>query len=155
MFASNSTILSSVAGEDNQLAAGALGIAAILTTTAVYFTLRSKGKENGFPKLRGIQLYHAWDFFYRRYDFLLSNFNRSSGKSFSFNVLHHNVIALAGEDARRVLFTTPHFDLSEGIKLLLGIVRVSLVHYRDGPLISETQGPPDRECERYRTRTRC
>ena len=127
MFASNSTILRSVASEDGQLFAGAIGVAAILTTTLVYLALRSKGNRDGFPKLRGIQLYHAWDFFYKRHDFLLSNLQQNSG-SFSFDVLHHNVTALSGEEARRVLYSSPQLDLSEGVKLLLGVVRVPLAH---------------------------
>ena len=127
MFASNSTILRSVASEDGQLFAGAVGVATILTTTVVYLALRSKGNRDGFPKLRGIQLYHAWEFFHKRYDFLLSNLQRNSG-SFSFDVLHHKVIALAGEDARRILYSSPQLDLSEGAKLLWGVVRVSLIH---------------------------
>jgi len=126
MSALNSTLLNSVAGEDNQLVAGAVGAAAILATTAVYYALNSKDKEHDFPKLRGIQLYHAWNFFQRRYDFLQSNFERNFGKSFSFNVLHHNVIALTGEDARQVFFSNQHLNFDEGYKILMGAVRVSL-----------------------------
>ena len=119
----NSTILSSVAGEDNQLVGAAVGVAAILATAA-YYTLSSRSEKHDFPKLRGIQLYHAWNFFRRRIDFLHSNYKRNSGKSFSFNVLHHKVIALAGEDARRVFFSHQHFSFGEGYKILMGSVRV-------------------------------
>jgi len=122
----NSTLLNSVAGEDNQLIACALGAAAILATTAVYRALSTKDKHHEFPKLRGIQLYHACNFFYQRDDFLQVNFKRNFGKSFSFNVLHHNVIALTGEDARRVFFSNPHLNFDEGYKILMGAVRVSL-----------------------------
>jgi len=125
MSALNS-ILNSVVGEDNQLVAGAVGVAAVLVITAVYHALGSKDKENEFPKLRGIQLYHAWSFFQRRYDFLHSNFERNLGKSFSFNVLHHNVIALAGEDARQAFYSNPHLNFSDGYKILMGAVRISL-----------------------------
>ena len=124
MSAFNSTILSSVAGEDNRLVAGAVGAAAILATTA-YYTLSSRDEEHDFPKLRGIQLYHAWNFFQRRYDFLHSNFKRNLGKSFSFNVLHHNIVALTGEDARQAFYSHPQLDFTEGYKILMGAVRVS------------------------------
>ena len=98
MYALNFTILNSVVGEDKQLVNGAVGAAAILAVTAVYYALSSKDEEHKFPKLRGIQLYHAWNFFERRYDFLQSGFKRNLGKSFSFNVLHHNAIALTGKE---------------------------------------------------------
>ena len=126
MSALNSTILNSVAGEDSRTVAGAIGAAAILATTA-YYAISSKDKEHDFPKLRGIQLYHAWNFFQRRFDFLHSNFKRNSGKSFSFNVLHHKIVALTGEDARQAFFSNPHLDPHEGFLILVGVVRVSLL----------------------------
>ena len=119
-----STVLNSITGEDNRPLAGAVGAAAVLATTAVYYALSSKDRENDFPKLRGIQLYHAWNFFRRRYDFLQSNFKRNIGKSFSFKVLHHNVVVLTGEDARQAFFSNPHVDFDEGYKILMGAVRV-------------------------------
>ena len=126
MSALNSTILTSVVGEDRQLVVGAVGAAAVLATTAVYYALGSKHKEHDFPKLRGIQLYHAWSFFQRRYDFLQSNFKRNLGRSFSFNVLHHNVIALIGDDARQAFFSNQYLNFDEGYKILMGAVSVSL-----------------------------
>jgi len=126
MSALNSTALNFVAGEDNQLVTGAVGAAAILVTTVLYYALNSRDREHNFPKLGGIQLYHAWNFFQRRNDFLQSNFKRNLGRSFSFNVLHHNVVALAGEDARRVFFSSRHLNLDEGYKILMGAVRISL-----------------------------
>jgi hypothetical protein len=125
MFALNSTVLTSVAaGEDSQLFAGAVGAAAILAATTAYYALRSKDEEHEFPKLPGIQLYHAWKFFQQRYDFLQLNLKQNLGKSFSFNVLHHNIVALGGEDARRAFFSNPHLNLGEGYKVLMGAVRV-------------------------------
>ena len=116
----NSIILNS------QLVAGAVGAAAILATTAIYYVLSSEDGENEFPKLRGIQLYHAWNFFQRRFDFLHWNFNRNPGESFSFNVLHHTVVALVGEEARQAFFSNPHLNINEGYRILMGAVRISL-----------------------------
>ena len=121
----NSRILTPVVGEDNQLVAGVIGVAAILATTAAYYAFRSEDKEDEFPKLRGIQLYHAWNFFRRRYDFFRSNFERNPGKGFSFNVLHHNIIALTGEDARQAFFSNAHLNPNQGYRILVGTVRVS------------------------------
>jgi len=110
----------------NQLVAGVIGAAAILATTSAYYALSPEDVDRGFPKLRGVQLYHAWNFFQRRFDFLHSNFKRNLGKSFSFNVLHHTVVALAGEEARQAFFSNPHLNINEGYKILMGAVRVSL-----------------------------
>ena len=128
MSALNSTVLISVASEDSQLVVGAASAAAILATTAAYYyyAFSSRAKEYNFPKLRGIQIYHAWNFFQRRFDFLHSNFTRNFGKSFSFNVLHHNVVALTGENARQAFYSDPHLNINEGYKILMGAVRVSL-----------------------------
>lgn len=127
MSALNSTILNSVTDKDNQLITGAVGAATIIATTAVHYALSSKDNGHGFPKLRGIQLYHAWNFFHRRYDFLQSNFKRNLGKGFYFNALSYNIVALTGEDARRAFFSDPHLNLDEVYKILTGAVRVSLV----------------------------
>ena len=121
----NSTVLDFVGGEDNRFVAGAVGVAAVLATTAAYYTLCSNDKGDDFPKLPGIQLYHAWKFFRRRHDFLQSGFKRNPGDGFSFNVLHHNVVALAGEDARRLFFSSPDLNIDEGYGILGGAVRVS------------------------------
>ena len=120
MYALGSTML------NHDLAAGTVGVAVILATTAAYYAFSSNDREHEFPKLRGVQIYHAWNFFQRRYDFLHSNFERNFGKSFSFNVLHHNIIALIGDDARQAFFSNPHINLNEGYKILVGAVRVYL-----------------------------
>ena len=126
MFVLNPTVLNFIGVEDNPIVAGAVGVAAVLATTAAYYALSSKDKDHDFPRLRGIQLYHAWNFFQRRHDFLQSNFKRNLGRSFSFNVLHHNIVAVVGEDARRIFFSHPDFDLDEGYRILGGAVNISL-----------------------------
>ena len=141
MSALNSTIANSVAVGDNRLVVGVISTAAILAIAAVYYTLSSKDRGREFPRLRGIQLYHAWNFFRRRHDFLYSNFERNSGKSFSFSILHHNVIALAGDDARRVFYSNPHLSVSEGYKILTGAVSVSLSRQPNKLLISVISDP--------------
>ena len=122
----SSTILNFAPGEENRLAAGAVGAAAILATTAVYYALGPKDKEHEFPKLRGIQIYHAWNFFQRRFDFVHSNFKRNPGNGFSFNVLHHHIVVLTGEDGRRAFYSNQHLDFEGGYKILQGSVRVSV-----------------------------
>lgn len=156
MAAFNSTIFHSVPGEGNQFLAGAFGIAAILATTAVYYAFGSRGKEHEFPRLSGIQPYHAWNFFKCRYDFLKSSYERNSGKGFYFNILQHKIIALTGEDARQVFFGSPHLNVDEGYKILMGAVSISLAMHLNGLLISKIPGSPDeqRDCGNRRTRGR-
>ena len=126
MSALNSTILNFVASEDNQLAAATFGGAALLAATFVYYCLGSKDGDRAFPKLPGIQLFHAWNFFQQRHDFLEASFNQNSGRGFSFHVLRHKVVALTGEDARRVFYSDARMDIAEGGKLLMGVVGVTL-----------------------------
>lgn len=146
MSALNSTILGSVVGEDNQLVTGAIGAAAILAATTAYYVLSSKGEDHDFPRLRGVQLYHAWNFFERRYDFLQSGFKRNLGKSFSFNVLHHNVIALTGEDARQAFYSNGQLHFDEGYKILMGSVRVPLSQWSNILLILAIPGAACQRC---------
>ena len=117
------------ASENNQLvtAGVGLGVAALFVTTTIYYSFGFKARENDFPKLPGIQLYHAWNFFQRRQNFINSNFERNSGQSFSFDAGHHRVIALAGEDARHAFYSDPSMDLSAGFKILKGAVRIVLL----------------------------
>ena len=152
MSAFNSTLLHSVAGEDSQLFASVVGVAAILATTAVLYALSSgKGKENEFPKLGGLQPYHAWNFFQRRYDFLKSGYERSSGKSFYFKILHNKIIALSGEDARQMFFSNSHLSVDEGYKILMGAVRLSpsLVAARRSLMAMKHTflGSPNEQCQ--------
>lgn len=126
MSALNSTFLHSVAGEDNQLVASIFGIAAVLATTLILYSLgyAGKTKEHEFPKLPGIQSYHAWNFFRQRHDFLRSGYKQNSGKSFYFKVLTNKIIALSGEDARQIFFSNSHLSVDEGYKILMGAVRI-------------------------------
>ena len=140
MTAHSATILRSVTDENNQLVAAAVCTAAILAATALYWVLGSKSEEHEFPRLRGIQLYHAWNFFQRRHDFLQSNFKRNLGQSFSFNFLNHKVIALTGEGARQLFYSHPYLNIDDGYKLLVGAVRVSLMQQPSRPLIRPALG---------------
>ena len=123
MSALNSTILQSLSDKDSQLIAGAVGLAAALAAAAVYYTFGFKARHD-FPKLPGVQLYHAWNFFRARYDFLTFNVKLNRG-GFSFNILHHNMVVLTGDEARQMFLSNPHLSMSQGYMILLGIVSVS------------------------------
>ena len=117
------------ASQDNQLvtAVFGFGVAALLATTVIHYFLSFRDGKGDFPKLPGIQFYHAWNFFRNRQDFIHSNLERNSGQSFSFDVGHHKVIALTGEEARRKFYSDPRMDLSAGFRILSGKVRISFV----------------------------
>ncbi|KAF9789659.1 cytochrome P450 [Thelephora terrestris] len=121
----NTAIFQSITGGDNQLVAVVVGAATILATAAVCYALTSKDQEHEFPNLRGVQFYHAWNFFQRRYDFIQSNLQRNPGKSFSFNVHHNKIIVLTGEEARKSFYSNVRFSLHHGYTILGGISPVS------------------------------
>ena len=125
MSALNSTILHSLADIDNRLVAGAVGLAVAFTTVTVYYTFGFKERHD-FPKLPGIQLYHARNFLRGRHDFLMFNMQRNPG-GFSFDILHHNVVALAGKEARQMFLSNPHLSMDQGYRILMGTVRVYLL----------------------------
>ena len=120
MSALNSTILHFLSDKDSQLVAGAVSLAAALTAAAVYYTFGFRERHD-FPKLPGIQLYHAWNFFQKRYEFLTSNTLRNPG-GFSFKILHHTVVGLTGEEARQVFLSNPHLNMDQGYTILMGTV---------------------------------
>ena len=122
----NSTFLHSVAGEDGQHVASAVGVTAVLATAVVYYVLNSKDGRKEFQKLGGIQLCHGWNFFRRRYDFIFSQLQQNPGRSFAFNLLHHRVIVLTGEDGRQAFYSNPHLSFQEGYNILSGVVRALL-----------------------------
>jgi hypothetical protein len=105
-----------------------------------YYYKRSD-KYGGIHSLPGIPIMTASMFFNKQFDFLSSHFKHHG--FFQFRVLHvriskrtssaditdstlllkqHKVVAISGDEARRVFFGDHHLDFSEGYKILLGIV---------------------------------
>ncbi|KAG6918625.1 hypothetical protein DXG01_013036 [Tephrocybe rancida] len=94
-----------------------LGIT-ILSLVAWKFTPGTIRKAN--LDLHGPPIYHTWLFFKKRYDFIWGNFRRNGRKMFRFRVLHHSVVALTGEEARKIFFSDQSMRLGEGYRLLVG-----------------------------------
>ncbi|EIN08262.1 hypothetical protein PUNSTDRAFT_143902 [Punctularia strigosozonata HHB-11173 SS5] len=67
-----------------------------------------------------LPLVTAWTFFSKRYDFLMSSFRETGSNIFKFNVLHHQVVALQGEEGRKVFFNDKSLDFTEGYRILMG-----------------------------------
>lgn len=67
------------------------------------------------PKLiRGWPIVGSWDFWSRRVDFHTENSSRSKSGSFTYFVGPMPVIALSGEQGRRVFFDSHRLDLGKG-----------------------------------------
>jgi sterol 14-demethylase len=104
------------------------------------FALRPT-KSDKIRDLRGIPVVTAWGFFTKRFDFIQRHLKKSGGKMFRFRVLQasskftkilisfttanllsfqHRVIAVTGEQARKVFYNDQSLDLTEGYKILMG-----------------------------------
>ncbi|KAJ7118719.1 cytochrome P450 [Mycena epipterygia] len=68
--------------------------------------------------LGGYPILSAWFFFTKRYDFMCDTFKRTGQKMFRFRVLQHHVVALSGEEGRKVFFSEKNFNMEEGYKIL-------------------------------------
>ncbi|KAG6863637.1 hypothetical protein C0991_004519 [Blastosporella zonata] len=100
-----------------------LGLA-VIAAWAWNFTPGSNPKvslaQAPVQELHGLTIYHTWLFFKQRYDFLWYNFRRNGHKMFRFHVLQHSVVALTGEEARKIFFSDQSMRLGEGYRLLVG-----------------------------------
>ncbi|KAJ7461023.1 cytochrome P450 [Mycena galericulata] len=91
--------------------------------------------------LGGYPLLSAWLFFAKRYDFMCGTFKRTGQNMFRFRVLQHHVVALSGEEGRRVFFSEKNFNMEEGYKILGGPaprlqdINIKPVEEGPGPLI--------------------
>ncbi|KDQ52157.1 hypothetical protein JAAARDRAFT_40504 [Jaapia argillacea MUCL 33604] len=100
----------------NLATSAAFGGFLFLITYYAYPTLFPK--KGAIHQLGGISILNAWSFFTKRYDFLRENLKKQA--MFQFWVLNHRVVALSGEEGRRVFFTDKSLDFSEGYKILMG-----------------------------------
>ncbi|KDR74057.1 hypothetical protein GALMADRAFT_141795 [Galerina marginata CBS 339.88] len=99
---------------------GLSSLAFAILALVVYRSLSTTSKRSTVRQIGGLQIFNAWTFFSKRYDFLWSNFRASSDPHFKFQVLQHQIVALRGEEARKVFFDTKNLDFLEGYKLFMG-----------------------------------
>ncbi|CAE6440153.1 unnamed protein product [Rhizoctonia solani] len=101
---------------NNQLVAGS---AAAATLGLIWYLL--KADSSAVKHIAGWPLIGQWAFFTRRHDFLKEGFKSLPDEtSFGFNILQHQVVALRGEQARKVFFDKKDLSFSEGYTLLFG-----------------------------------
>lgn len=113
----------------------ALAIGVLMVLASHLLSSQSKG---GIHNLTGIPILAAWDFYTKRYDFLRKHFD-SGKKYFQFHILQHRVIALSGEDARKLFFSEQGLDLDDGYRLLQGgIPSLGDIDVKDGEVKLDT-----------------
>ena len=120
-----------------------VSLAAVVTAATVMVLSASLFKRpSRDPKihyLSGLNIVHAWRFFTRRFDFLSGNFKNTGKKFFEFYVLQvcsylsdrlcyllmrvlmqNRVLALRGEEQRRVFYTHQNLSMMQGHQFLVG-----------------------------------
>ncbi|KDQ54410.1 hypothetical protein JAAARDRAFT_135628 [Jaapia argillacea MUCL 33604] len=75
-------------------------------------------KKGAIYEVGGFSILNAWTFFSRRCDFLRENFKKRG--IFQFWVMNHKIVALSGDEGRKVFFTDKNLDFTEGYKILMG-----------------------------------
>lgn len=133
----------------------ALAIGVLVMLASYLLPSQSKG---GIHNLGGIPILAAWDFYTKRYDFLRKHFD-SGKKYFQFHILQvfnmlaffprttqltasifkHRVVALSGEDARKLFFSEQGLDLDDGYRILQGgIPSLEEIDIKDGEVKLDT-----------------
>ena len=79
-------------------------ISSFLILAGTFYTLRESGSKSQIPALGGLSIVNGWNFFVRRCDFLLSNFQKTGHPIFSFKVLQ---VSLASSLEFVILLLTP------------------------------------------------
>ncbi|KIM74625.1 hypothetical protein PILCRDRAFT_828049 [Piloderma croceum F 1598] len=74
--------------------------------------------------LRGFSIVNAWTFLNKRYDFLRSNFEKTGHNLFAFKIMQHKVIAISGDEARKIFFNNSGLNSTDGAMLLRGGIPV-------------------------------
>ncbi|KAF8218507.1 cytochrome P450 [Tricholoma matsutake] len=98
-----------------------LPTSALLLLVVLYpLVFGTRRKDSDVYELGGLSILTTWSFFNRRSDFLTSSFAKTGQKLLSFKVLHHSVVAMEGEEARKTFFETRSLDFDEGYKILSG-----------------------------------
>ncbi|KIM87727.1 hypothetical protein PILCRDRAFT_62967 [Piloderma croceum F 1598] len=97
---------------------GISSILLVLCTSYIYFSFFGNN-ANKIHKIGGFSIVNAWSFFNKRYDFLRSNFDKSGHNLFSFKILRA-IVAMSGDDARKMFFHEKGLSFAQGYRLLMG-----------------------------------
>ena len=100
--------------------------AGFLLLGSMVFLLRrtTQQDDSGIVKLPDWASYlTAWSFFTKRHDFLFNGFAKTGQDLFQFRFLQHTVVAVSGEEGRKVFHNDKYLDFTQGYQILLGGVR--------------------------------
>lgn len=99
-------------------------------------------------------------FYSRRLDFFEWGFRTTGKSAFRFNLLQNHVLAVSGEEGRRIFFSSKGFDINQGFKNLAGAIpilagvtsdlsmqNVALIHKRLGSV--QTRENLSQHAQRY------
>ncbi|KAF8688520.1 Cytochrome P450, partial [Rhizoctonia solani] len=104
---------------NNQLVAGTAATAAV---GLLWYLLKTDSST--LKRVSGWPIIGQWAFFTKRHGrdhFLKEGFDSLPNETaFGFNILRHQVVALRGEQARKVFFDKKDLSFSEGYRLLFG-----------------------------------
>lgn len=109
----------------------------LAAATLFLFLVYGRGSQaDNIPSLGGFPLLTAWRFFSKRHDFMLEGFARTGQRLFQFYILQvrvlvldassllmqrqHRVIAVSGDEGRKLFFNNANLDLDLGYQVLYG-----------------------------------
>lgn len=85
--------------------------------------LATRSPDGSPPELRWPVAQIAYSFFTTQFDFLTEAFKTTRSEVFRFQLLKNEVIALSGDEARRMFFREKSLNLYQGFQVLIGTVR--------------------------------
>ncbi|KAF9477689.1 cytochrome P450 [Pholiota conissans] len=97
--------------------------AGVILLGSLSFLLRPvvQTDDSGIVKLPGwLSSLTAWSFFAKRHDFLFNGFAKTGQELFQFRFLQHTVVAVSGEEGRKVFHNDKYLDFTQGYQILLG-----------------------------------
>ncbi|KAJ7074289.1 cytochrome P450 [Mycena amicta] len=116
----------------------------LLTCVAIFAVVQvqfycQRPDNSKIHDLGGFPMLSAWLFFTERDDFMCRTFKRTGQSIFRFRVLQHHVVALSGEDGRKLFFSEKNLNMDEGYKILGGpIPRPEDINL---PRVEDASGP--------------
>lgn len=90
----------------------------VVSLSKLYSSVVSSS-DQGIPHKAGYPIVGSWAFFTQRHNFVDEGIKKF-GNIFSFKILNHEVLAVHGEDARKVFFGTKNLGFQEGYDVLFG-----------------------------------
>ncbi|PPQ64794.1 hypothetical protein CVT26_002626 [Gymnopilus dilepis] len=115
------TDLRAAAQADARIPAATAAGFLLLGSMVFLFRRTTQQDDSGIVKLPDWASYlTAWSFFTKRHDFLFNGFAKTGQDLFQFRFLQHTVVAVSGEEGRKVFHNDKYLDFTQGYQILLG-----------------------------------